>query len=550
MQPLIISEHLNFELLTMKQLFVYFLLCTSSVTLLNNTVTAQNVGVGTTTPTAQLHVNGSVRLENLPLNNGYTTILGLDASGNLARKNADFWSLNGNSGTSSATNFVGTIENTDLVFRVGNLERMRLTNNGAFVVGGGFSNNTVLVDGWSTFVAGSTNTVNNSEKSVVMGWFNSATNHNQYLIGVNNTATNEYGFAYGIDLRSNADKAFVMGTGNSGTKLTNSTTHSLLIGFTGSNSMFINSNSVGVNTINPTAWLHVKTDATRGIRFENLGQGTSDSALVMDGLGNVKWKTITSGGGGSGWGLTGNAGTNPATNFIGNTDNVDFTVRVGNLDRVKVTSTGAFVVGGGFANNTVTTSGWATFVTGSTNSVNNSEKSVVMGWLNSATTHNQYLIGVNNTATTEYGFTYGIDLRSNADKAFVMGTGTSGSKLTNSATHSMLIGFTGSNSLFINSTSTAVFTTTPTQRFHVKCDSTIVNGGIRFENLAAGPGYYLTVDNNGVVRRSDMQSTARTNTASTEEVKALRKELEEARKEIEALKQRMDRLLPVTTKSE
>jgi hypothetical protein len=531
----------------MKKVFLKYLLL--AVLSVNHSINsrAQNVGIGTVTPTAQLHVNGTVRFENLPLNNTYSTVLGMDASGNLARRNADFWSLNGNTGTNPATNFLGNTDNVDFSLRVADLERVRVSNLGAFVVGGGFSANTVTTSGWSTLVSGYLNSVNNADKSIVLGWLNSATAHNQYLIGVNNTATNEYGFTIGLDLRSAADKAFVIGTGQPGNRLSNSNTHSLLVGFNGSNSLFVNNNSVGVNTITPTARLHVKADATRGIRFEALPQGTSDSVLVIDAAGNVKWKTIIAGGGSSGWSLTGNTGTNPATNFLGNTDNVDFSVRVANLERVRLSTLGAFVVGGGFSANTVTTSGWSTLVSGYLNSVNNADKSIVLGWLNSATAHNQYLIGVNNTATNEYGFTLGLDLRSAADKAFVIGTGQPGNRLSNSNTHSLLVGFTGSNTLFLNSTSAAVFTTTPTQRFHVKCDTTIVGGGIRFENLPAGTGYYLTVDNNGVVKRSDLQSTARLSHIPGEEINALRKELEEARREIELLKQRMDRLLPQTT---
>lgn len=503
---------------------------------------SQNVGIGTVSPTAQLHVNGTVRFEALPLNNSNTTLLGLDASGNLARKNAEFWGLNGNTGTNPATNFLGTIDNADLSMRVGNLERVRLTTNGAFVVGGGFSANTTAGSAWSTLVSGFSNSVTNADKSVVLGWLNSATAHNQYLIGVNNTATTEYGFAYGIDLRSNADKAFVMGTGTSGGKLTNNATQSLLIGFSGSNSLFVNNNSVGINTTTPSAWLHVKTDATRGIRFESLQQGTSDSALVIDATGNVRWKNITSGGGGTGWGLTGNAGTNPATNFMGTTDNNDVVFRVNNAERARLHNLGAFVVGGATANNVINTGAWSTFVAGTANTINFAEKSIVLGWNNTANTHNQYLIGVSNSATNQYGFAFGIDLLSNADKAFVLGTGTSGTKLTNSNTHSLLVGFTGSQSLFINSTSTAVFTTAPTQRFHVKCDSTIANGGIRFENLAAGTGYYLTVDASGNLRRSNELSTART--TGNAEVQQLRKELDETRKELDALKKKLDMLLP------
>ncbi|MBL7728780.1 MAG: hypothetical protein JNM68_13880, partial [Dinghuibacter sp.] len=493
---------------------------------------AQNVGIGTVTPTAQLHVNGTVRLENLPLNNSYATLLGMDASGNLGRRNADFWGLAGNTGTNPATNFIGTTDNNDVVFRVNNAERARIHNLGAFVVGGATANNVINTGAWSTFVAGTANTINFAEKSIVLGWNNTANTHNQYLIGVSNSATNEYGFAIGIDLRSNADKAFVIGTGTSGAKLTNNQTHSLLIGFTGSNSMFINSSGVGINNVSPTARLHVSGT----VRLDGLPQGTSDSALVIDAAGNVRWKTIT-GGGGAGWGLTGNSGTNPATNFLGTTDNNDVVIRVNNAERARAHNLGAFVVGGATAGNVISSSAWSTFVAGTANSVTFADKSIVMGWNNAATNHNQYLIGVSNTATNEYGFTIGLDLRSNADKAFVIGTGTFGNKLTNSNTQSLLIGFSGSQSLFINNSSAAVFTTTPTQRFHVKCDTTLANGGIRFENLAAGAGYYLTVDANGNLRRSNEQSTARV--AGNAEVLQLRKELDETRKELEALKKKM-----------
>lgn len=38
------------------------------------------------------------------------------------------WSLTGNSGTNSSNNFLGTIDNQDLVFKMNNLERIRISN--------------------------------------------------------------------------------------------------------------------------------------------------------------------------------------------------------------------------------------------------------------------------------------------------------------------------------------------------------------------------------------------------------------------------------------
>jgi hypothetical protein len=42
-----------------------------------------------------------------------------------------FWKLKGNSGTNAAVNFLGTIDNVDLVFRTNNIEKMRVKDNGA-----------------------------------------------------------------------------------------------------------------------------------------------------------------------------------------------------------------------------------------------------------------------------------------------------------------------------------------------------------------------------------------------------------------------------------
>ena len=59
-----------------------------------------------------------------------------------------YWSLTGNSGTTPATNFVGTTDAQDLVFRSNNLERYRVSSNGNVVV-----NNTTPIgtDQFSTY---------------------------------------------------------------------------------------------------------------------------------------------------------------------------------------------------------------------------------------------------------------------------------------------------------------------------------------------------------------------------------------------------------------
>src|SRR4051812_29213823 len=48
---------------------------------------------------------------------------------------AQSWSLTGNSGISSATNFVGTKDNQAFVLRTNNTERMRILTNGRIGIG-------------------------------------------------------------------------------------------------------------------------------------------------------------------------------------------------------------------------------------------------------------------------------------------------------------------------------------------------------------------------------------------------------------------------------
>jgi hypothetical protein len=102
---------------------------------------AQNIGIGTNNPQQKLHIAGGLRIDTL--SNGtdsgivthtkYGVIRSLKFSGNsndVLRGDGSFgtmsssgsgWGLTGNAGTSEATNFIGTTDNSALKFRVGNL---------------------------------------------------------------------------------------------------------------------------------------------------------------------------------------------------------------------------------------------------------------------------------------------------------------------------------------------------------------------------------------------------------------------------------------------
>lgn len=62
----------------------------------------------------------------------------------------DFWALRGNAGTNAATNFVGTTDNQDLVFRTNSTEKVRIKTNGAVGINQPTPNATSILDIQST----------------------------------------------------------------------------------------------------------------------------------------------------------------------------------------------------------------------------------------------------------------------------------------------------------------------------------------------------------------------------------------------------------------
>ncbi len=113
---------------------------------------AQNVGIGTSTPTHTLHVSGGdVRVEGL--SGTGDALVGLDAQGvtyriNFTGSGADLlrgdgtwgpdpgdWKLLGNASTNPSVNYLGTADATQFHIRTNNTERMRFFVDGRILVG-------------------------------------------------------------------------------------------------------------------------------------------------------------------------------------------------------------------------------------------------------------------------------------------------------------------------------------------------------------------------------------------------------------------------------
>ncbi len=114
---------------------------------------AQNVGIGNSNPLEKLHVSGNLRID--PFAGADSRLVAADANGTLEIvpngtagqvltlgvtgplwQDAAGWGLLGNSGTTPATNFIGTTDAQGLAFRTNNVERARFTNNGLLCVNG------------------------------------------------------------------------------------------------------------------------------------------------------------------------------------------------------------------------------------------------------------------------------------------------------------------------------------------------------------------------------------------------------------------------------
>jgi hypothetical protein len=113
-----------------------------SINGINGATANTNVGIGVTTPQARLDINASstgaytgFRLRDGSQQNGY--VLTSDANGFATWAPAggggggSAWNLTGNAGTDTATNFIGTTDNTDLLFKVNGISAGRLNNDNA-----------------------------------------------------------------------------------------------------------------------------------------------------------------------------------------------------------------------------------------------------------------------------------------------------------------------------------------------------------------------------------------------------------------------------------
>ncbi|HEX5002800.1 MAG TPA: hypothetical protein VFW78_09895 [Bacteroidia bacterium] len=165
---------------------------------------AQNVGIGTATPLEKLHVVGNIRSSTLA-GVGNRLVLA-DPNGTLIIAGggiAPAWMITGNTGTSAALNFLGTIDSVDLVVKTRSTERYRVFAAGPVSMNCSTTQAGDVLGVYGTGYAGAINAANNF---AINGYVNSAAGSAIY--GEN---------ASGIAVFGNSGVLGVFGASNSGT---------------------------------------------------------------------------------------------------------------------------------------------------------------------------------------------------------------------------------------------------------------------------------------------------------------------------------------------
>jgi len=252
--------------------------------------------------------------------------------------NAQSWSITGNANIAAGTNYLGTSDPNDLVFRSNAIERGRLLGTGTWRLGTATDNAQFDLQGRLTF-SGS---------------------------GVYRVAGNRYAFQYTGD----PDYGLFFNSTDIRYEFRNGTAIPVFYINANTGAPSIGDNAANLNYILPAArGLNnqiLKTDGAGNVSWAadnnttyTAGTGLSlagttfnntapDQVVALSGTNGITtsgvYPNFTINGAGL-WRTTGNAGTNAANNFIGTTDATDFVFRTNNTSRMRILSDGNVGIG-------------------------------------------------------------------------------------------------------------------------------------------------------------------------------------------------------------
>ncbi len=332
-----------------------------------------NIGIGTITPSTKLHVFGAnpLTLSGVATGTNTTADSLLTITSGLVRKlpmstfasSTGSWSTSGNAGTTAGTNFLGTTDAQDLVFKANNVEHMRIVNGTSAATG---------TTGDITIGDANSGTLR-SAKELVM-------RQDGDVYGPSTLRLRNRGGQNGAVFETTGGSAnlvdFIFNTGavaspissnirfetRSGSiKVTGNTTEwqfgqpdvvnggpTLIVGASGNGSnSALRTGNFGIGTTNPATKLHVFGANPLTLSGVVTGTSTSADSLLTITSGLVrKLPMSTFASTGNAWSTVGNTGTTAGTNFIGTTDAIDFVVKTNSTEKMRVASTGDVAIGG------------------------------------------------------------------------------------------------------------------------------------------------------------------------------------------------------------
>jgi hypothetical protein len=253
---------------------------------------------------------------------------------------ANAWSTLGNAGTDPVSNYIGTADGQPLIIRTDATERMRVQSTGNIGIATNFPQQTLHVQGTARI------TGNSGTPTAITGR-NAAGDIGNVSLGTGlNLAGGVLSTPLGWDLAGNTGSdpnINYIGTADG---------QPLIIRTDATERMRVQSTgNIGIATNFPQQTLHVEgtarvtgsagtptaitgRNATGDIGNITLGSNLSLSGGVLNATASA-----------SGWGLTGNAGINPASNYIGTSDAQPLVLRTNGTEQVRIDAIGHMGLG-------------------------------------------------------------------------------------------------------------------------------------------------------------------------------------------------------------